>query len=52
MFFSRNDYACLLFADIRYARPGVASKLPNWIGKHLKKANHFGEAFSLVRKVK
>ena len=46
-----QDYACVLLADHRYARPSVSGKLPQWISSQLVKCDGFGPAFSAIRKV-
>ncbi|GFN82548.1 ATP-dependent DNA helicase chl1 [Plakobranchus ocellatus] len=37
----RDDYASILLLDQRYLRANIISKLPNWISKHLQKAEKF-----------
>ena len=46
-----QDYACIVLADHRYARPSVRNKLPQWISSQLITTDSFGPAFSSVRKV-
>jgi chromosome transmission fidelity protein 1 len=48
----RNDYAALILADARYARPASQAALPAWIAKRLSVADKFGPALVSVRKVK
>jgi chromosome transmission fidelity protein 1 len=40
----RNDYATILFADMRYARENIRKQLPSWLQPRLSVANSFGEA--------
>lgn len=48
---TRDDYAVLLLADLRYGKSSVSSKLPSWIGRQLRKVDRFGAAFGAVKKV-
>lgn len=46
-----RDYACIVLADVRYERPSVAKRLPQWIASQLQVCKTFGTAFSAARKV-
>ena len=45
----RNDHACILLVDARYARPGIESRLPQWIRTELRRPARFGEAVANIR---
>ena len=47
----REDYAVIVLADQRYARPSVGSKLPTWISRQLTRLDKFPPAVSTVSKV-
>lgn len=47
----RNDYACVLLLDKRYARPKTKEALPKWIQRSLVSYEKFGQAFSNITKV-
>ena len=44
-----GDYATIVLADARFAKPSVSRRLPQWIGQQLKATNNFGEALGSVR---
>nr|XP_039267118.1 ATP-dependent DNA helicase DDX11-like [Styela clava] len=46
----RNDHACIVLADHRYAKMNIKSQLPSWISDKLQVADRFGIAFGAVRK--
>lgn len=46
----RGDYAVICLFDKRYSRPGVASKLPSWIGKSLVRTEKYGQVIGNVAK--
>ncbi len=43
------DYATIVLADGRYAKPFVKSRLPGWIGSQLRTPRSFDEAMPLLR---
>ena len=45
----RNDYACVILADERYADDGISNLLPRWIQSSLAPPANFGECVGLVR---
>ncbi|KAL8600198.1 DEAD H (Asp-Glu-Ala-Asp His) box helicase 11 [Nucella lapillus] len=46
----RDDYAVIVLADQRYARPGVSSKLPAWISRQLCRLDRFPPALASISK--
>ena len=44
-----GDYATIVLADARFAKPSVGRRLPKWIGGQLKVSHSFGEALGSVR---
>ena len=46
-----RDYACIVLADVRYERPSVIKRLPQWIASQLQVCKNFGSAFAAARKV-
>ena len=44
-----NDYATILLCDARFAKGGVRSRLPRWIGDQLRTAATCDEAMRSVR---
>lgn len=44
-----GDYATIILADARFAKPSVSRRLPKWIGQQLKATTSFGEALGSVR---
>lgn len=46
----RNDHACIVLVDKRYARADIQSQLPGWISDKLTVPNGFGGAFASIRK--
>ena len=46
-----KDYAVLVLADFRYARPSSLSSLPGWIARRLKVMESFGPSIASVSKV-
>ena len=46
-----RDYACIVLADVRYERPNVIKRLPQWIASQLQVCKNFGSAFAAARKV-
>ena len=46
----RGDYATILLLDKRYGRSSTVSKLPQWIGKSLIKADKYGPAVASISK--
>ena len=47
----REDYAVIVLADQRYARPSVTSKLPAWISRQLTTLDKFPPALAAISKV-
>ena len=47
----REDYAVIVLADQRYARPSVTCKLPAWISRQLSTLDKFPPALQAVSKV-
>ena len=47
----REDYAVIVRADQRYARPSVTCKLPAWISCQLSMLDRFPPALAAVSKV-
>ena len=47
----REDYAVIVLADQRYARPSVTSKLPAWISRQLTTLDKFPSALTAISKV-
>ncbi|XP_076445975.1 ATP-dependent DNA helicase DDX11-like [Babylonia areolata] len=46
----RADYAVIVLADQRYARPSVSTKLPTWISRQLCRLDRFPPALSAISK--
>lgn len=44
----RNDYACIILIDQRYARSHVIQRLPTWISSGLVTAPSFGKMYASV----
>ena len=43
------DYATIVFADARYAKASVRSRLPKWIGDQLRTPLSYAQALPLIR---
>lgn len=46
-----QDYAAIILADFRYARPSSISYLPGWISKRVAVKEKFGQVLSSINQV-